>query len=426
MLRYIKNADIFTKNIIIVFLGTSLVNVFNLLYQLLIAHRLPPPDFAAFNSLLSIFMLFSVPLTTLQIAVAKYSAEYAAKNQIKKVRVLFSSLLRKTFAFAILTFIIFYFISPSIIDKLKIPSASSGYILAMLLSLCWISPVLYGGLQGLHLFKWFVSVSVITGALKLILAFLFVLLGFNIAGALGAYLCAALIGIIISFVPLRGFLSFRIEKDSVDFKEVFFYMFPVIISYFCFLNLVSFDMVLVKYFFSPEGAGLYSLAQVVGKIFLFLPGAISIVMFPKVSQLNAQNKETSPTLKKSLSYGLLLCIVAIITYNLFPVFILKVLTGKAPLESIRLGRLFSISMSFFALLYIFISYFLSLKDMRFIKYLVLFTVIQFFAIIFFHKNLIQVQLILCTNAALLFVIHLILAYKKLLQPSLGKKPISRT
>lgn len=413
MTRFIKNIDSFSKNIILVFAGTSLVNIFNLLYQILIAHRLKPSDFAAFNALLSIFVLFSMPLATLQMAVAKYSAGFIAQNQIKKVRVLLSSLLKKTFIFAALTFFIFCFISFYIIDKLKIPSVLSGYLLALLLALCWMTPVFSGGLQGLELFKWFMSVSVITGALKLLLAFIFIWLGFNIAGALGALLFASLAGLIISFFPLRHFFSFRIIEDTIDFKEIFLYLFPVIISYFCFMSLVNSDMILVKYFFSPQDAGVYSLAHVLGKIFLFLPGAISIVMFPRVSLLNAQNKETVSTLKKSLSYGLLLSMVAIIVYNIIPVFILKILTGKAPLESIRLGRIFSISMSFYALLFIFISYFLSLKDMRFIKYLVLFSIVQFSAIILFHRTLLQVQLILCANAIILFFILFLMAYKKM-------------
>jgi hypothetical protein len=34
------------------------------------------------------------------------------------------------------------------------------------------------------------------------------------------------------------------------------------------------------------------------------------------------------------------------------------------------------------------------------------------AIVFFHQNLFQVQLILCINSILVFVVHLCLAYKK--------------
>ena len=95
MIKYIKNLDNFDKNIILVFLGTSLVSVSNLLYQLLIAHRMSGPDFAGFNSLLAIFMLICAPLATLQTAVAKYTAEFNAQNQIKKIQALLSNLIRK-------------------------------------------------------------------------------------------------------------------------------------------------------------------------------------------------------------------------------------------------------------------------------------------------------------------------------------------
>lgn len=162
-------------------------------------------------------------------------------------------------------------------------------------------------------------------------------------------------------------------------------------------------MVLVKYFFSPEASGVYSLAQMVGKIFLFLPGAISVVMFPHASGLNATNSDTRSVLKKSLLYAFYLCLCAVFFYNIFPEFTLKLLTGKALPESILLGRLFSISMTFFALCFVLINYFLSLKYLSFIKYLVISVALQFTGILIFHNSLLQVQLVLCVNSFLLFI-----------------------
>ena len=406
--------DSFSRNVIIVFLGTSLVNFFNLLYQLLIAHRLSAADFAAFNSLFSILMIVSAPLgTSLQTAVAKYSSEYSANNKKNDIQAVLSVLLKKSFLFSLLTFLLFYFSAPLIVGKLKIPSLASAYILALLLSLAWLRPILLGGLQGLEKFGWLISESLSVGVVKLILAFLFIWLGFNIAGALGAILVASLIGISIALLPLikMKLISFKKPSFNINLQEILLYLFPVGFSYFCFLALVSIDMILVKYFFSSQDAGLYSLAQVLGKIFLFLPFAISIVMFPRTSKLKAQKQETHQTLKRSLIYGSLLCLAAIVVYNIFPAFVLKILTGKAPLTSLRLGRLFSISMSLFALVYIFISYFLSLRDLRFLKYLAISALLQIIAICIFHGNLIQVQIIICVNAALLFIIISFLARK---------------
>ena len=403
-----KNIDAFNKNIIIVFVGTSVANFLNLLYQLLIAHRLSASDFAAFNSLLSIFLVISSPLGTIQMAVAKYSAEFNARNQLSKLKFFLSDLFKKTSILAVFTLLVLWFSSVHIMNSLKISSATSGYVLAVLLASNCLFPVFAGGVQGLELFAWLASVSVITGVLKLSLAFIFILLGYNIAGALGALLASSLIGLIIYYFPIRRYICLKAIKEDIRYKEIFIYLFPVAITYFCFINLVNFDMVLVRYYFSPHDSGLYSLAQMVGKIFLFLPGAISVVMFPRTSGLNAKNMDTVSILKRSILYVLGLCILPLLFYNFFPSWVLRVLTGKAYPESIILGRLFSISMTFFTLLYILIMYFLSVKDLRFVKYLAFFTVLQLLAIILFHKDLIQVQLILCINAILLFCIHLAL------------------
>lgn len=412
MIEKLKSLDTFSKNIIIVFAGTSLLNFFNLLYQLLIAHKLSPSDFAEFNALLSIFTIISSSLGTIQLAVAKYSAEFNARGQVAKVKFLLSDLFKKTSVLAILTLLVFWLSSGFITKVLKIPSLNSGYILACLLALCWPTPVLAGAVQGLELFGWLTLASVISGALKLVLAFIAILSGYAISGALGALLISSLIFLGIFYFPLRKSISVKAQKEDIDYKQIIIYLFPVTISTFCYMSLVSMDMILVKYFFKPQDSGIYSLAQMVGKIFLFLPAAISIVMFPRSSGQNAKNLDTFSTLKRSLCYASILCIIASLIYNLFPGFIMKVLTGKIFSESVMLGRLFSVSMIFFALLFVFITYFLSIKDLRFIKYLVLFTILEFLAIVLFHNNLIQIQLVLCINAISLFLIHLGLAYRK--------------
>lgn len=425
MLKKIQGIDRFSKNIIIVFFGSSVSGFLNLVYQLLIAHLLNPADFSAFNSLLSIFMIISAPLVTLTAAIAKYTAEFNAHNQIGKIQALLAGFLKKTIIFSIITFIGFSFFSFYLFDKLKIDSLYSGYILAGLLALSWILPVLTGSIQGLELFKKQAWISIIGGLVKIALTFAFILMGFNIAGAFGALFLSSLLGLGLMICPLKNYFVLKTphnqdsgqpgakqQLEQVNFKEILMFMLPVALSSFCFANLTNMDMILIKYFFSPLDSGVYSLAQMTGKIFLFFPAAIGMALFPRTSALNAKKAETIPTLKKSLFCAAALCVIASLTYNLFPGFVLKILTGKAFAGAIFLGRLFSISMSFFALIYILITYFLSMKDLRFIKYLVIAAILQFFAIWLFHKTFVQVQLSLCLNAILIFSLFLALLFQK--------------
>ncbi len=403
------NPGSFTKNVMLVFAGTFFGSFLNLLYQLIIAHHLSAVDFASFNSLIAIFMMFSAPIGTVQAAVAKYTSEFSAKNETEKIKVLISCLFKKALILGLITLVVFYFLGIFAINRLHIQSNTSAYTLALMLAFCWLIPVFSGGMQGLELFKWFIFVGISGSMLKLIFTFVFLNLGFNVPGALAAFLFSLVITFIFSFIPLRREVDLGIANNCIKFNELFLYLIPVMISNFCYLNLVSFDMVLVKYFFSPQESGIYSLGQMVGKIFLFLPGAISIAMFPRVSYLNARNSCTRSTLKQSLIYGFILSAAAIAVYNLMPGFILKILTGKSSADAVALGRVFSFSMSFFALLFIFISYFLSLKDFRFLKYIIFFTLFQIFEISIFHPTIFKVQFMVLFNAISLFIIHALLA-----------------
>lgn len=408
----LKKIDHFTKNILIVFVANFLSNFFNLVYQLLIAHKLSVFEFASFNSLLSIFMVISAPLSTIQLVMAKYISEFNAHGQSGKISSLISGVLKKIIFFASLTLVIFALSSGFIIDALKIQSVLSGYILAALLAFAWISPVFSGSLQGLEYFGWISFSQITSGIAKIILTIVFLALGYKIAGALGVLLLTGMISLLIAYLPLNKRNTFTECQEKAPYKEILLYLLPVAVANFCYMALVSMDMILVKYYFGQQESGSYSLAQMVGKIFLFLPAAISIVMFPKTSGLKAKNLDTRSTLKKSLIFGVGLCVMANLIYNLFPNICLNVLTGKSYAESISLGRLFGVSMSFFSLLYILISYFLSIKDMSFIKYLGISTSLQVLGIILFHRSLEQVQLIICFNAALLFFVLLSLIYTK--------------
>ncbi|MDD2688650.1 MAG: oligosaccharide flippase family protein [Candidatus Omnitrophica bacterium] len=412
MQNLFKKTDIFTKNTIVVFIGTFFVNFFNLAYQLFIAHKFSPADFAAFNSLLSLFTIFAFPLSTLQMGITKYAAEFSAHNQIQKIKFLLSDLFKKTSILALASLLIFLVAANFIINALKIPSLSSGYILALLVSSTWILAVFSGGIQGLEQFFWFSGVSILGSILKLSFAFILIFLGYGISGALGALLSANLISIAIYYFVLKDFISFKAAKEHINYREILIYLLPVAASFLCFIALVNFDMVLVKYYFPVQSSGFYSLAQMVGKIFLFLPGAISIAMFPRTSSLRAKEMDTSSILKRSLLYVSSLCIFACIIYNLFPAFVLKVLTGKIYPEAVLLGRLFGISMSFFSLALLLITYFLSVKDLRFLKYLIVSCLCQNLAILLLHNSLVQVQFILCINSALIFFTLLFFAYKK--------------
>jgi O-antigen/teichoic acid export membrane protein len=273
-------------------------------------------------------------------------------------------------------------------------------------------PVYLGTVQGLELFRWFAAIAIAAAVSKVVFAAVFLNAGFGVAGALAAFLMSSLLATGAGYTVIRSHVHRPAIGGVVDYRSLGAYLIPVGLTTICFMALSNIDMILVRYFFSAEVSGRYSIAQMVGKIFLFLPSAISLVMFPRSSGLHAQKDQTSAVLYKSLVYAGILCILATLFFNAFPAFVLRVLTGKVFPESILLGRLFGVSMSFFALSYIMMMYFLSVNDTRFIPVVLGCVVLELIGILLFHQSLIQIQATLCVIAAMLFTATIVLSRTK--------------
>ena len=408
--------DRFLKNNLIMFVSGSIVNLFNLLYHLLLVRNVSTKVYGELNSLLSLLVIIAIPCSSFSTMVVKFTSKFHAQQLYINLKALLNSLFYHTLILSISAFLLISLLSPMLASFLQLDSIMPVFFLAVIVFLSTIMPTIAGGLQGLEKFGWLASASVVSGFFKILLAFIFVvLLGRQLYGALGAFIISSLLVLLITLWPLKEFF-FRVEKNPcLNLKEVYSYFLPSFVVFLCFSLLTNIDIVLVKHFFSPTLAGTYSVAQIIGKIIFFLPGTISVVMFPRLSFLHTQNKDTLHTLKRSLKYSAILCILGLIIYNLFPHYTLQILTKKTGSEYIALGRLFSISMAFFSLSGILLLYQLSINNFKFIKFLIPLTIIQILAIsVFstFYKSLYIILIILCINSFILFLSNFKLTFEK--------------
>ena len=232
--------------------------------------------------------------------------------------------------------------------------------------------------------------NVAIGIAKLVVGFFLVAIGFKVFGALIGFVFCFAVGLVLSIFQLPPWLKKfrgRINLELLNTKEIASYFLPVGLCTLSFYALTNMDVVLVKHFFSPLQAGYYSVAQMVGKIVLFIPAAVGVVMFPKVVDSHIKNGNTKTILKKCLGAVGFLCGIATVGTLLFPVFILKLLTGHSHPEAVELVKYFSLCMGFFALVNIFMLYHLSLHRMGYVYALTVVTVCQFLGIWFFHPSL---------------------------------------
>jgi len=420
MIKRLKLTDNLIRQGGWIFFAVSLGSLFNLLYQWYMVRNLTKVDFGILDSLLALLLYISVPTGTLQTAITKFTSSFHGLNQWNKIKIFLSRFGKMVFLFGLAFFLIIALGSGYISSFLQIPSAAPVVIIGVLVLLSLMLPLTLGGLQGLQIFGWFGLNGIVGTGLKLIMGIIFVSLGFGVMGALGAYILASLTMILLSFVPLRRFIleKSKLSADSIgaanpgdsseeiNFVEIYKYFLPVAITLLCFINLINVDIILVKHFFPPIEAGYYAVARMVGKVILFLPAPITIVMFPKVSNLHAQGKNTLPILKKSLVIVGFLCGIAALLCIIFPSLIIRLLSREECLQSVNLVWLFALAMPFFALIYTILFYQLSIHRFNFVYPLIFFTILQTILIVLFHQTLSQVLYILCGISALLFTINL--------------------
>ena len=405
--------DKFTKHSLFMFFAASFGSLSNLIYQLILVRGLSSINYSVLSSLISLFSIVSMPLLAYTTMVVRYSSIFNAQKRDDKLNTLVHCLFKQNIGISLVFALILFVFRYNLTNFLKLDTVQYVVFVAAIMFFNGILPVIFGSLQGLEKFYWYGSVSLVSGITKILATVIFLRLGWMVYGALGGFLTATILSIFLSVIPVRKLLFFikkKLVNERLNFKEMYFYLVPTMLFTLMITTLTNIDMVLVKHYFSAVDAGYYAVAQIIGKIVFFLPGAIVIVMFPRVSSLHTQDKEHLNVLKKALMFAAGLCLAGLIFYNIFPTFTLNLLTGKPYPESIQLGRLFCVAMSFFSLTNLLSFYHLSISDFKFIKYLITFTLLQIIAIAVFHQSLQMVLVILSINAAILFFINLRIAF----------------
>jgi O-antigen/teichoic acid export membrane protein len=193
------------------------------------------------------------------------------------------------------------------------------------------------------------------------------------------------------------------SKIGLDLSLIYKYFFPVAVSIFSFIFLTNIDVILVKHLFSPENAGFYSIAQIIGKVFLYLPSALAIVMFPKSTTAYVKNSHSHHILYKSLLIAAGLCGAGVIICYLFPEFVLDTLTNRANPVSLELVTLFSLAMSFYAFVWIVVNYMLSTHNLKFVLPLLILAILEGVAIYIWHADLKVVLYVLLSFSIISFL-----------------------
>ncbi|AJF62707.1 MAG: Polysaccharide biosynthesis protein [archaeon GW2011_AR20] len=396
------------KDNLVLFMGNSLGAFFTFLFHFYMGRKLGPEDYGALGAILALIYLFTIPLTTIQTSIAKFTAIFKSERKYKEIHYLHKASTRKLLIFGIISTFIFLSLSGLIANYLHI-SLTPLLILSLYITFSFLLYINRGLLQGLQKFNKFSKNLVFEGLIKLVFGITLIFFGFKLNGAVGAIVFALISAFLISVYQLRDIIKHKIKKFNSN--VIYRYTIPVLIALMMLTAFYSLDLLLVKHFFVDERAGYYAAVSLLGKVVFFGSMPITQVMFPKVNELYHRKKKSKNILYKSGLMVLAFSLPIIAIYFLFSRSIIKLLYGELYLEASNLLGWFAVIMTLFSLIYLISFYNLSINKKNFLYILGLFNILEIILIYIFHETLIQVVSIL---TILMLVLALIMFLKTVL------------
>ena len=412
LLSKIKSDDLLRHSAIL-FSAMMVVHVCNVVFQMAVGRALPQEEYALLAAFLGVLAIIQRPLSTLATGVSHYSSLLEQDGRIGDVK----RLLRKWVLLAgipavVLGMAVVGFNGP-LSGFLHLERVAPVVIAGAVLPALFLVPVLGGAGQGLQLFGWGSAATIFGALVRLGLGagfvwFLYPACGWAMLGhGLGIYasLAVLLVGL---FLVLRG----RV-KSTESLPSMRFYLLQSFFIQASYAVLMTADVVLIKHYL-PEDTE-FAYAATLGRMVVFLPGAIVAAMFPKVASRGTTTKGQRAVFFQSFGYTAGFVAVAVVGCFAFSGLLARILFGIADAaDSLKwMIGLMALVMGFSALLNVVVQFLVAQR--RFVPAfsVIGFAVLYLIGALWFHAASWQVVGVagLCNAAALLVGLAAVLRIK---------------
>jgi len=319
--------DQFIKNNAIFFVGTLVVSVLTYLYHPVLSRMMDIESFGEVQALISIYAILGVILGVYRIIVVNIvsNTEHIGEKQGLILK------LKKTGLLVVIIIAVLITVSSNYLKGFfNFDSAWPFVSLAVLLVIGLLSNFRGAILQGWHDFKSVSVAGIISASGRLAFAALLVYIGWSAFGAITALVIAELLTLLYLFVKTNKHLNApaeKAEKSGFSLKNEMKYGLLVLAVTLCVTFLYSADVVIIKHFFPPSEAGLYSGIATIARIIFFITGSVAGVLLPSIKIDDVKN-ENKKILLKAVLILFALGGLSLLAFTLFPHLVIRILIGE--------------------------------------------------------------------------------------------------
>lgn len=346
-------------------LGASTVaNVLAYGYQVVMARLLRPEDYAILTAFFAVLILEQLGGQVIQSATAKLVAQYRARDEEPALHVFVRRWLRRILllggAPAAVVFALSFLVRVDPLSPFAVGTLGATLFLAALLTFT------LGLLQGLARFFWFGTLFIVIALTRLVVGVGLVLFltSSPVPGAPpvnGAFFGAALallvgaIGTLIPLAPLLGAARGAVHEVDLGRAETRFFLLAAVI-FFGYASLTFVDGLIAPWRI-PAEAGAYAAAITMGKIVLFAPIAVGLILLERTSRADALGQDPDKYLWAALAFVLVTSGIVTLAYLVAPDALTDLIVGQQYPLTARIVGLYGIAALSNALLSLWVAYF---------------------------------------------------------------------
>ena len=405
----------------VIIVATMVMNGINYFYALIEGRLLGPDVYSAYVSLVGISIALTVAAGTFGTIIARYVSEDKGRGDEANAKYFSFRALSVLILLGIAGLAVVLALSSPINSWLKIGAILPCVLLAFRTGLCFVQPVATGTLMGLQRFNELAAVLIAGSVVRFIVGVGLVLLGLGVSGAMWGEVAGVVAIIAIPLLMLRKWYSGRPREGRIDFSHLRRFAPAALVATACVAVFIVVDVILARALIGGESAGFYAGAQKMASMIFILPGAVAIVMFPKVSEKSARNDKSWRILGQSIAIVTGLCGSVALIFAIFPRQLLGLFFGSKYLEGSHVVPVLSLAMFLLSLVSIMTYYLLGTEHFNFAYVLAPGIVFEIAGIVLFHGSIAQIAWVVTfTGAALVVIIGGYLFRKWRLDMACGK------
>lgn len=377
-----------TRDSIIMVITGGISGAFTYLYQLLLGFFLDPEEYGIFLSLSSIFIIFTFFSQSVSLTTANYVSMQTSGSSLGIIRYIRDYLLKRYLVIGVLLFFILCGLTPIITRFLNIENYLYPILIFTTVIFTFILAGNWGILQGMQKFIALGINQLLWGLLRPLISTILIFLNLGLIGGIIALPLSFAFAFFFSLVPLRYLNKF--DKTKTQMTNIVLYGTASAIAMLSVTVLVNLDVILVRHYLAPDEAGFYSMVAVLGRVVYYIPNGIAFVMFPKIVEAVNKKRNHFVIFRMSIILTFLLVLFLCGLYFLLSN-VINQLVSESTNPYIR-DYLFkySLSMGCFALLFIIVTYMLSLNRKGIITILVAEMILQIILIVMYHDDVTQI------------------------------------